>query len=62
MGRLVKKQSENKETRFSKEAILRSQRYADHRDLLSVLLDNIKVYSQMEVEGCIEKFQKGEVK
>ncbi len=47
---------------FSKEQLLRSAKYAKRRDLLSVLLEDNKAYTFDEVDACIEKYMKGQVK
>lgn len=50
------------EVQFSKEAILRSQKYRNYRDLLSVVLEKSKAYTYTEIDSVIEKFQKGKVR
>lgn len=62
MAKLAKQEDENLEIRFSKESLLRSQKYANHRDILSALLEDGKVYTHGEVDGFIEEFQKGTVR
>jgi hypothetical protein len=59
---MAKQEVKQEENSFSKEALLQSQRYADNRDLLAVLLEDAKSYSLTEVDSLIEKFQKGKVK
>ncbi len=49
-------------TRFSKEQLLRSQRYAKRRDLLGALLDDGKRYTLKEVDAAIDNFMKGKVR
>ena len=49
-------------SKFSKGQILRSKRYGERRDLLSVLLEDKKAYSHAEVEKIIDDFMKGKVK
>lgn len=44
-----------------KEQLLRSPRYANRRDLLSVLLEDGRCYTIAEVDAAIEKFMKGKV-
>ena len=44
---------------FSKEQILKSNKYNKRRDLLSVLLDDNKTYTISEVDNLIEKYMKG---
>ena len=47
---------------FSKKQILDSKRYADKKDLITVLLDDSKSYSFEQVDSVIDKFMKEEVK
>ncbi len=47
---------------YSKEALLKSAKYAKRRDLLSVLLEDGKSYTFESVENKIDKFMKGQVK
>lgn len=49
---------------FSKSHILMFKRYANRRDLLSVLLKNDQRYTMDQVDGLIKNFQtpKGKVK
>lgn len=49
-------------TKFSKEQLLRSERYRDRRDLLGVLLKDGKLYSIKETDALLNKFMKGKVK
>lgn len=44
---------------FSKEQILKSNKYNKRRDLLSVLLEDNKTYTISEVDNLIEKYMKG---
>ena len=62
MAKLVKQEDENLEIKFSKESLLRSQKYADYRDILSALLEDGKAYTHGEVDGFIEGFRKGTVR
>lgn len=50
------------ESKYSKEQLLKSKKYANRRDLLEVLLDNKKEYSFAEVDAEIDKFMKRGVK
>lgn len=50
------------EPKFTKESLLKSQKYADFRDLLSALLAEEKEYSHTEVESMVKKFREGKVK
>jgi len=47
---------------YTREQIMRSQRYANRRDLVSVLLESGKTYPLAEVDALIEKFMKGAVR
>jgi len=49
-------------SKFTKEQILKSVKYQDQRDCLSVLLKNDKQYSHAEIETLIDGFMKGTVK
>lgn len=50
------------ESKYSKEQLLKSKKYANRKDLLGVLLDDEKEYSFTEVDAEIEKFMKRGVK
>lgn len=50
-----------KQTEYSKEQLLRSNKYKNRQDLLSVLLENGKYYSIAAVDKLIENFMKGKV-
>lgn len=47
---------------FSKERILTFQRYANRRDLLSILLKDGQEYTHDQVQNLIDNFMKGKVK
>lgn len=47
--------------RFSKEQLLKSQRYCERRDLLTALLAENKQYSHAQIEALISEFMKGKV-
>lgn len=47
--------------KFSKEQLIRSDRFANRRDLLGALLKDGKLYSIEEVETAIEHYMKGKV-
>jgi len=49
-------------SKFSKEQLLKSQRYRERRDLLTALLKDGKQYSHVEVQKLIDEFMKGKVK
>lgn len=46
---------------FHKERVLTFKRYADRRDLLSVLLEDGKEYTHDQIDGLIKDFMKGKV-
>lgn len=46
---------------FPKERVLTFKRYADQRDLLSVLLEDGKEYTHDQIDGLIKDFMKGKV-
>lgn len=50
------------EPQFSKEQIVASARYRNHRDLVDALLDDKKKYTFETVDKMIEKYKKGQVK
>ena len=47
---------------YTREQVMSSQRYANRRDLVSVLLESGKTYTLAEVDALINKFMKGAVK
>ena len=65
MGTATKKKktetTEVKETKFSKEQILASEKYANRRDALNVLLAADGTYTVEQVDSLLEKFMKGKV-
>lgn len=48
-------------TAYTKEQLLASKRYANRRDVISVLLEDSKTYTLTEADAQIEKFMKGKV-
>lgn len=46
---------------FPKEWVLTFRRYAERRDLLSVLLEDGKEYTHDQIDGLIKDFMKGKV-
>lgn len=48
--------------KYTKEAILKSEKLRWNRDVLSVLLENGKEYTLDEVEKIVQDFNKREVK
>lgn len=55
---MAKVKNEAQEPSFTKEHILRMNRYVERRDLLSVLLDNDESYTHEEVAEIIEDYFK----
>ena len=51
-----------KAPKYSKEQLVRSQRYAHRRDLLGALLKDGKSYTFDEVDDLLNKYMKGKVK
>ena len=47
---------------FTKMQLLKSKRYIERRDLLTVLLNDRKQYSHAEVDVLMDEFMKGKVK
>ncbi len=47
---------------FSKQKVLSLQRYANRRDLLSVLLNDGENYTLDQVDSLVNDFMKGKVK
>lgn len=47
---------------YSKKSILASDRYANRRDALGVILDDGKEYSAAEVDDLLDNFMNGQVK
>lgn len=58
----VKETDEAIGARYTKDQLIRSEKYRNHRDLLSALLDGKKVYSVEEAEEIMNQFMKGRVK
>lgn len=54
--------SKTVETLFTKEQLKCSQKFANRKDLLEVLLEDGKQYPVAKVEQMIAKFMKGDVK
>ena len=52
----------NEERTFSKQALIKSERYRHHTYALSALLEDGVFYSLSEVDNLIESFLKGKVK
>lgn len=49
------------ETRYEAEALIMSKRFADYRDILTVMMDKKKTYSIREAEKLISDFLKRKV-
>jgi len=60
----VKKETEAAETtpKFTKEQLLKSKTIEHSRDIISVLLEEGKMYSLDEVNSMVTKFKQKEVK
>lgn len=58
----AKKEEVTRTSSFSKEQILSAAKFANRRDLLSVVLEDGKTYTVEDVQKEIDKFMKGEVK
>lgn len=50
------------ETKFSKDKLLKSKRFADRRDILNALLKTDKEYTIAEAEEIIKQYMEKEVK
>lgn len=57
----MQKKEPEKVSRFTKNQLLGSSRYAHCRDLLTALLDENKTYSHKDVEDIVGNFMKGKV-
>jgi hypothetical protein len=49
------------ESKFTKEQILSSTKYANRRDALGVILSDDKTYTHEQVDTLLDKFMKGKV-
>ena len=49
-------------TRYTKEQLIRSNRYTNRRDLLGAILKDSVLYSIEEVEAMLNNYMKGKVK
>lgn len=52
----------NKELAFTKSAILQSRRFADKRDILSVILKEHKMYTIAEIQKLLQEVAKKQIK
>lgn len=50
------------EPTYTKDQVAASKRYANRRDLVSVLLEDGRAYTLAEVDALIDKFMKGAVR
>ena len=55
------KKTETIESAYTKEQIIKSKKFADRRDILSVLLDSGKEYTLDDVNTLLDAFMKGKV-
>lgn len=62
MAKTKLEKKEVNENKFSKEQILKSEKYKDKRDLINALLKEDKRYSLSDVDKLIDDFMKGKVK
>lgn len=58
---MAKNETAAPEAAFTKEQLVGSKRYANRRDLVSVLLEDGKTYTLTEVDALINKYMKGAV-
>ena len=59
----TKKETVNKEpVRYTREQLLKSKRYRDTVDILSVVLDDYSVYTTEDTDKLIIQFLRGKVK
>ena len=56
------KENEKRGDTFTKHQLLKSKKYANRTDLLSVLLQQDKRYTLKEVDKVVNDFMKGKVK
>lgn len=52
---------DNAAVKYTKESIIRSEKYRNRADILNVLLEDDKTYNLDTVDKMIEKFMKGKV-
>lgn len=57
-----KETSETFDARYTKDQLIRSEKYRNQRDLVAALLKDENVYSLTEVEEIMNQFMKGKVK
>ena len=61
MATTKKKETNTTEALFSKEQILASDKYANRRDALNVVLSDDGAYTIEQVNSLLDKFMKGKV-
>lgn len=59
---MAKTDTNNQAVSYSKEQLAASEKYANQRDLISVLLVDGKSYTFHEVDALIKKYMKGDVR
>lgn len=59
---MERKKPEKTETLFTKEQLLRSERFQDRKDLINALLSPEQQYTVRQAEQKIEDYMKGKVK
>lgn len=58
MKKLEKEEKENK--RYTKDTVLKSEKFADYKDILYVKLHDKKMYTMEELENIVKQFTKKE--
>lgn len=61
-GKVEKTVSGQQETRYTREQLIRSERYQNRRDLVAALVPEGASVSLRELDEKIEKYMKGQVK
>lgn len=61
-GKLPRIAAEGAEMKFTKEQLLKAERFASRRDLVDALLDAGAFYSLEDVEHRMDNYMKGRVK
>ena len=61
-GKVEKTVSGQQETRYTREQLIRSERYQNRRDLVAALVPEGVNVSLRELDEKIEKYMKGQVK
>lgn len=51
-----------KESKFTKEQILKSKKYIHRRDILTALLSDKEEYTISQIDSLLDSFMKGKVK